>query len=125
MNSMHSSALNGSPDRSVDSVHSSINGSEAAHTSDSEVSNPDVDINTLCHLISVGAREPAIGAHVTVWFLTIILSPPVLACQIIDVSGPQHFNSGCRDLSSYQQSMSRSAGTVLVENSKTTLSAPR
>jgi hypothetical protein len=86
---------------------------------------PAVDINILCHLISAGAREPAIGAHVTVWFLMIILSPPVMACQIIDVSGPQHFNSGCRDLSSYQQSMSRSAGTVLVENSKTTLSAPR
>ena len=42
MNSMHSSALNGSPDRSVDSVHSSFNGSEAAHRSDSRVSNPEV-----------------------------------------------------------------------------------
>jgi transposase len=42
MNSMHSSALNGSPDRSVDSIHSSFNGSEAAHRSDSGVSNPEV-----------------------------------------------------------------------------------
>src|SRR5882724_162282 len=79
-----------------------------------------VDINILCHPISAGAREPSVGAHVTVWFLRVILSPPVMVCQAIDVSGPQHFNSGCRDLSSYQQSMSRSAGTVLVENSKTT-----
>ena len=47
-----------------------------------------VDINILCHLISVGAREPTIGAHVTLWFLMTILSPPVMACQIIDVSGP-------------------------------------
>jgi hypothetical protein len=29
-----------------------------------------------------------------------ILSPPVMACRIIDVSDPQHFNSGCRCLSS-------------------------
>jgi transposase-like protein len=42
MNSMHSSALNGSPDPSVGSVHSSFNGSEAAHRSDSGVSNPEV-----------------------------------------------------------------------------------
>jgi hypothetical protein len=51
----------------------------------------------------------------------IILSPPVMASRIIDVSGPQHFNSGCRDLSSHQQLVSRSTGTVLLENSKTTL----
>ncbi len=31
-----------------------------------------VDINILCHLISVGARVPKIGARVTVWFLMII-----------------------------------------------------
>jgi hypothetical protein len=80
-----------------------------------------VDINILCHLISAGAREPAIGAHVTVWFLMSILSPPVMACQIIDVSGPQHFNSGCRDLSSYQQSMSPSAAQCCNENSKNSL----
>ena len=42
MNSMHSSALNRSPDRSVDSVQSSFNGSEAAHRSDSGVLNPEV-----------------------------------------------------------------------------------
>jgi hypothetical protein len=53
----------------------------------------------------------------------IIISPPALAYRIIDVSGPQHFNSGRRDLSSYQQSMSRSAGAALPENSKTTFSA--
>jgi hypothetical protein len=75
-----------------------------------------VDINILCHLISVWAREPTIGAHVTAWFLMIILSPSVMACQIIDVSGPQHFNSGCRKLSSYQQSMSRSASRGCTEN---------
>jgi hypothetical protein len=46
----------------------------------------------------------------------IILSPPVMACQIIDVSGPRHFNSACRKLSSYQQSMSRSAGTGCTED---------
>jgi transposase len=39
---MTHSALNGSPDRSVDSVHSSFNGSEAAHRSHSGVSNPEV-----------------------------------------------------------------------------------
>jgi hypothetical protein len=77
-----------------------------------------VDINILCHLISAWAREPTIGARVTVWFLMIILSPPVMACQIIDVSGLQHFNSGCRKLSSYQQSMSRSAGRGCPENSE-------
>src|ERR1700687_5244902 len=42
MNSVHSSALNGSSDSSADSVHSSINRSEAAHRSDSGVSNPEV-----------------------------------------------------------------------------------
>jgi len=48
----------------------------------------------------------------------IILSPPIMACQIIDVSGPQYFNSDCRDLSPYQQSMSPSAGTCWLKTAK-------
>ena len=61
-----------------------------------------VDINIVCHLISAGKRAPKIGAHVTLWFLTGISSPPVMAYRIINFSGPKHFNSGCRHLSSYQ-----------------------
>jgi hypothetical protein len=61
-----------------------------------------VDINIVCHLISAGKREPTIGAHVTLWCLISISSPPVMAYRIINFSGPKHFNSGCRHLSSYQ-----------------------
>jgi hypothetical protein len=41
-----------------------------------------VDINIVCHLISAGKREPKIGAHVTLSFLTSIASPPVMAYRI-------------------------------------------
>ena len=42
MNSMHSSALNGSSDSAAESVNSSINRSEAAQRFSPEVSNPEV-----------------------------------------------------------------------------------
>jgi hypothetical protein len=79
---------------------------------------PAVDINIVCHLISAGKREPTIGAYITLGFLISIPSPPVTAYRVINFSGPKYFNNGCRHLSSYQQSMSRSAGAVLPENSK-------
>jgi hypothetical protein len=78
----------------------------------------DVDINIVCHLISAGKREPTIGAYVTLGFLISIPSPPVTAYRIINLSGLKYFNNGCRHLSSYQRSMSRSAGAALPENSK-------
>jgi hypothetical protein len=61
-----------------------------------------VDINIVCHLISAGKRELKVDAHVTFWFSTSISSPPVMAYRNINLSGPKHFNSGCRYLSSYQ-----------------------
>jgi hypothetical protein len=79
---------------------------------------PAVDINILCHLISAGKREPTIGAHVTLWVLTVIPSPPVMAYRIVNVSGTKYFNNGCRQLSSYQQSMSRSAVQSCTQNIK-------
>jgi hypothetical protein len=77
-----------------------------------------VDINIVCHLISAGKREPTIGAYVTLGFLISIPSPPVTAYRVINFSGPKYFNNGCRHLSSYQQSMSRSAGVAPPENGK-------
>src|SRR6266404_2894415 len=80
--------------------------------------NPAVDVNIVCHLISAGKREPTIGAYVTLRFLISISSPPVTVYRIVNFSGLKYFNNGCRHLSSYQQSMSRSAGAALPENSK-------
>jgi hypothetical protein len=66
-----------------------------------------VDINILCHLISVWAREPTIDAHVTVWFLSIIFylqlwhvrssTFPAPNISIVDVANCLFINSRCHD----------------------------
>jgi hypothetical protein len=98
---------------------------QQAVSSDGRAVRASVDINILCHLISAGAIEPAICAHVTDGFLSTIFQLPVMACQIINPCGLQYFNSDCRDLSSYQQWMSPSAGTALGRGTMLGVKGPR
>jgi hypothetical protein len=46
-----------------------------------------VDINILCHLISIRRQSPQFAQRVSLWFLTIIFSPPDLHVSSSTIPG--------------------------------------